>query len=35
VTIKNIRAERLQELKSTIRWTLEKMYEKMKQTSSV
>lgn len=35
VTIKNIRTERLQELKSTIRWTLEKMYEKMKQTSSV
>lgn len=35
VTIKNIRPERLQELKSTIRWTLEKMYEKMKQTSSV
>jgi len=35
VTIKNVRPERLQELKSTIRWTLEKMYEKMKQTSSV
>ena len=35
VTIKNIRPERLQELKSTIRWTLEKMYEKMKQTSSL
>jgi len=35
VTIKNIRTERLQELKSTIRWTLEKMYEKMKQTSPV
>jgi len=35
VTIKNIRPERLQELKSTIRWTLEKMYEKMKQTSLV
>lgn len=35
VTIKNIRPERLQELKSTIRWTLEKMYEKMKQNSSV
>jgi hypothetical protein len=35
VTIKNIGPERLQELKSTIRWTLEKMYEKMKQTSSV
>lgn len=34
VTIKNIRPERLQELKSTIRWTLEKMYEKMKQTGS-
>ena len=34
VTIKNIGPERLQELKSTVRWTLEKMYEKMKQTSS-
>ena len=33
VTIKNVRSERLQELKSTVRWTLEKMYEKMTQTS--
>jgi hypothetical protein len=33
VTIKNVRPERLQELKSTVRWTLEKMYEKMTQTS--
>lgn len=33
ITIRNIRPERLQELKSTIRWTLEKMYEKMTQTS--
>lgn len=30
ITIQNIRPERLKELKSTIRWTLEKMYEKMK-----
>ncbi|UCE15739.1 MAG: hypothetical protein JSV12_07705 [Candidatus Bathyarchaeota archaeon] len=30
ITIQNIRSERLKELKSTIRWTLEKMYEKMK-----
>ena len=33
VTVKNVRPERLQELKSTVRWTLEKMYEKMTQTS--
>ncbi len=33
VTIKNVRPERVQELKSTVRWTLEKMYEKMTQTS--
>lgn len=33
VTIRNIRPERLQELKSSIRWTLEKMYEKTMQTS--
>jgi len=30
--VKNIAKERLQELKSTIRWTLEKMYEKIKMT---
>jgi len=30
ISIQNIRPERLKELKSTIRWTLEKMYEKMK-----
>jgi len=30
ITIQNIRSERLKELKSTIRWTLEKMYEKTK-----
>jgi len=30
ITIKNVDAERARELKSTIRWTLEKMYEKMK-----
>lgn len=28
ITIRNVRAERSRELKSTIRWTLEKMYEK-------
>lgn len=33
ITIQNIRPERLKELKSTIRWTLEKMYEKMKTSS--
>ena len=33
VTIRNIRPERSRELKSTIRWTLEKMYEKTMQTS--
>lgn len=33
VIIKNVRPERVQELKSTVRWTLEKMYEKMTQTS--
>ena len=33
VTIRNVRPERLRELKSAIRWTLEKMYEKMMQTS--
>ena len=33
ITIRNIRSERSRELKSAIRWTLEKMYEKMVQTS--
>jgi len=33
ITIRNIGPERSQELKSSIRWTLEKMYEKMMQTS--
>jgi len=32
ITIRNIGSDRLQELKSTIRWTLEKMYEKMSQS---
>jgi hypothetical protein len=31
ITIRNLRAERSRELKSSIRWTLEKMYERMKQ----
>ena len=30
ITIRNVRKERLGELKSSIRWTLEKVYEKMK-----
>jgi hypothetical protein len=30
IVIKNVDEERLRELKSSIRWTLEKMYEKMK-----
>ncbi|NIR87958.1 hypothetical protein GWO13_10575 [Candidatus Bathyarchaeota archaeon] len=30
IAMQNIRPERLKELKSTIRWTLEKMHEKMK-----
>jgi len=30
LTIRNVTSDRLQELKSTVRWTLEKMYEKMK-----
>jgi len=30
ITVQNIRPERLRELTSTIRWTLEKMYEKIK-----
>ena len=33
ITIRNVRPERSRELKSAIRWTLEKMYEKMMQTS--
>jgi len=33
ITIRNMRYERSRELKSAIRWTLEKMYEKMTQTS--
>ena len=33
ITIRNIRKERLGELKSSIRWTLEKMYEKTMQTT--
>ena len=33
MTIRNIRKERLRELKSSIRWTLEKMYEKTMQTA--
>ncbi|MCW4015424.1 MAG: hypothetical protein NWF06_03560 [Candidatus Bathyarchaeota archaeon] len=31
ITITNLRSERLRELKSSIRWTLEKMYDRMKQ----
>ncbi|MEM2953586.1 MAG: hypothetical protein QXU21_04840 [Candidatus Bathyarchaeia archaeon] len=33
ILVKNFDAERLKELKSSIRWTLEKMYEKMKSQS--
>ena len=34
ITIRNVRPERSRELKSAVRWTLEKMYEKtMMQTS--
>lgn len=33
ITIRNLRSERSRELKSSIRWTLEKMYERMKQKS--
>jgi uncharacterized coiled-coil protein SlyX len=33
ITIKHIDQDRLRELKSSIRWTLEKMYEKMKSQS--
>ncbi len=32
ITIRNLRAERSRELKSSIRWTLEKMFERIKQT---
>jgi hypothetical protein len=31
IVIRNIDSDRLKELKSSIRWTLEKMYEKMKE----
>ena len=31
IKIKNLRAERIRELKSSIRWTLEKMYERINQ----
>ena len=33
ITIRNVRSERSRELKSAIRWTLEKMYEKTMQSS--
>lgn len=33
IEIKNLRPERTRELKSSIRWTLEKMFERMKQKS--
>jgi hypothetical protein len=33
IIIKNLRPERLRELKSSLRWTLEKMFERMKQNS--
>jgi hypothetical protein len=33
ISIRNLRSERSRELKSSIRWTLEKMYERMKQNS--
>jgi hypothetical protein len=33
ITIRNLRRERSRELKSSLRWTLEKMYERMKQKS--
>jgi hypothetical protein len=33
ITIQNIKPDRSRELKSTIKWTLEKMYEKMKTTA--
>jgi len=31
ITLRNLRSERSREIKSSIRWTLEKMYERMKQ----
>jgi len=34
IIIKNVDEERLKELKSSVRWTLEKMYEKMKPPST-
>jgi len=34
ITIRNLRRERSRELKSSIRWTLEKMYERMKQQTN-
>lgn len=33
IAIKNLRPERLRELKSSLRWTLEKMFERMQQNS--
>ena len=33
ISIKNLRSDRIRELKSSIRWTLEKMYDRMKQKS--
>ncbi|MEM3443085.1 MAG: hypothetical protein QXM86_04430, partial [Candidatus Bathyarchaeia archaeon] len=33
IIVKNVGEDRLRELKSSIRWTLEKMYEKMKSQS--
>jgi hypothetical protein len=33
ITIKNLRPERSRELKSSFRWTLEKMFERMKQST--
>jgi hypothetical protein len=33
IVVKNVDSERMRELKSSIRWTLEKMYEKMKAQS--
>lgn len=33
IVINNLRPERFREIKSSIRWTLEKMYEKMKQNN--
>ena len=34
ITIRNLRRERSRELKSSIRWTLEKMYERIKQQTN-